>query len=564
MKQKMNIAKIGLWLTLVLIPIITYASTGSNFIPTAGLYGIVLFTSIHMTVFVIIPLGALFGEEKKWKAVIVMSAIRLITLFVVIPFHPEIFMIDFFAIFVGAFLIVPIASILSKKNLYDSAFGKSKTISTSTSSSIKEEPEPSLSDGSIDATWNASTMKEATVDRKYFISDNDYLSNIIKAELKKQNSNGRFSTPYINQRKQRISMIYAMINFIAISFIFFHFPLIWSILLEILSIPILLIVSSKYNVKHYIMKEVTARPDEKISNIVGNIIHTSVTSNRTRNLCAILISFILPLIIFYHPHILYEYNKEEKGYFVRFYTVGITNQSTVDIPEKYKGKPVVGIRGNVFANMKNLTKVELPNSIRIIRGNAFKNDVLLRTISLPEELTYLGGSAFKNCLSLESILIPKNVTEIQGETFKECDSLKEVVLHDGITDIHGEAFSGCNSLKEIDLPPQITEIHGNTFEYCSSLTRIEIPEGVTRIGGHAFYGCTSLSEVILPQSLLEIGSSAFRQCYSLREIRVPDYTFINERAFKESPTVILNTDQYGNEFNQYTSYGDEGEYEPGY
>ena len=86
----------------------------------------------------------------------------------------------------------------------------------------------------------------------------------------------------------------------------------------------------------------------------------------------------------------------------------------------------------------------------------------------------------------------------------------------------------------------MTEIKGSTFEECSSLQRIEIPDNVTRIGGHAFYGNISLEEVVIsPDSKLqEIGSSAFRCCDSLQEITLPRSTFVNVRAFKETPVRI--------------------------
>ena len=85
-----------------------------------------------------------------------------------------------------------------------------------------------------------------------------------------------------------------------------------------------------------------------------------------------------------------------------------------------------------------------------------------------------------------------------------------------------------------------TPIIARFFEECSSLQRIEIPDNVTRIGGHAFYGNISLEEVVIsPDSKLqEIGSSAFRRCDSLREITLPRSTFVNGRAFKETPVRI--------------------------
>ena len=111
--------------------------------------------------------------------------------------------------------------------------------------------------------------------------------------------------------------------------------------------------------------------------------------------------------------------------------------------------------------------------------------------------------------------------------------------HNGekVVEIRGSTFKNLKSLKTIVLPQNIKEIRGNTFEN-SGIESITIPNGVTRIGGHAFYGCYRLKNVELPDTLQEIGSSAFRQCGQLKSIRIPSHTFVNQKAFKESPTNI--------------------------
>ena len=86
----------------------------------------------------------------------------------------------------------------------------------------------------------------------------------------------------------------------------------------------------------------------------------------------------------------------------------------------------------------------------------------------------------------------------------------------------------------------MSEIRGDSFEYCTSLKSITIPDSVERIGGHAFYGDIELVEVIFSANsrLNEIGSSAFRQCNNLYSITIPSGVYVNERAFKESPTSV--------------------------
>ena len=142
----------------------------------------------------------------------------------------------------------------------------------------------------------------------------------------------------------------------------------------------------------------------------------------------------------------------------------------------------------------------------------------------------------------------KKVTSIRGDVFANLYLLREVELPETIEEIRGGAFTNDISLVKINLPSKSTEIKGNTFENCSSLRSISIPDSVTRIGGHAFYGNSSLSEVIISENsqLKEIGSSAFRQCSSLYSIKIPYGVYVNERAFKESPTNIIHYESADN------------------
>ncbi len=383
----------------------------------------------------------------------------------------------------------------------------------------------------------AEKVEEVQVDPEYLKGIDEILEDKIKEELVNNKVSETAIVPYIKRRKYALSIIFAILNFVCISFIFFHLPL-WTLLLEVINVIIFLSFNGNYNLISYLKKQIKARPDEKISDIVSSLVVEQVPNNKVMigKVMIIVSSFIIPIFIYFTPHIFYE--TYEDGYGVRFYTIGINNFTKVEIPETHNGRKVLSIRGNVFANILTLREVILPDSIEEIRGNAFLNDMLLEEIELPDNLKYLGGSAFKNCRSLKQITIPIGVTEINGETFKDCVSLEKVTLYDEINSIHGETFVNCMSLKEIKLPVKITEINGYTFENCSSLRKIEIPEGVKRIGGHAFYGCSSLASVYVPDSLEEIGSSAFRLCSSLKTIEIPNNTVVNSRAFKESPTVV--------------------------
>ncbi len=396
------------------------------------------------------------------------------------------------------------------------------------------------------------------VDPDYLVTQERVIQNLIEREI---TANGykinEISTRGMLFRKIINSLIFGLLSFICISFYFFHFPT-WTYFLELIVIFVYIKANAKYSAKDFIYKEVKARPDEKVSNIVASLLAENIKDTvftKMLRVIIVIIPFILICLVYYEPHFLYE--KTDDGYHIRFYTIGINNTDEITVPDTHKGKPITGIRGNVFANLKTVRKITLPDTIKEIRGKAFKNDYLLEEVNLPAELTYLGGSAFYNCESLLEITIPAGVTEIQGGTFVNCRSLKVVNLHDDISYIHGESFINCESLETIKLPSKITEIRGNTFQGCSKLDNIEIPEGVTRIGGHAFEDCASLSNVKFPKTLQEIGSSGFRRCYSLRDVTIPQNTRMENNSFKESPTKINyfpSSSPSGSEYGNFTQY----------
>lgn len=376
-------------------------------------------------------------------------------------------------------------------------------------------------------------VTKANFDSMYNLTESQLLEEFINRQLSKLqiDKNSKVIPASLLKRKQILNILFVLLLFIYIILIFFHFPLL-TYLIGLILLIVLFKYTRNYNMLKYLKKQIQERPSEKVTNIIMNV-KTTFVPNKTKPIfiVGIVAAIILPLIIFAKPITFYE--KMDNGYGVRFYTFGLTNFKTVNIPETYKGEEIVSIRGNVFANMPFLEEVNLPNSITEIRGKAFKNDISLTKINIPDSLEYLGGSAFYNCSSLRSVKLPDTLTYMGGET-----------------------FYNAYSLENIELSKNLQEIRGNTFEECSSLISIDIPDSVTRIGGHAFYGASRLSEVNITENsnLEEIGSSAFRECSSLLSIRVPKQTYINSRAFKNSPTSIYYYDEYSDTGNTWNNY----------
>ena len=129
--------------------------------------------------------------------------------------------------------------------------------------------------------------------------------------------------------------------------------------------------TGRYQLMRYLKKEIKSRPQEKISNIVLNV-KAALVQDYSKKLKWILMAVAVAgsLLLFSKPRILYE--QSEEGYYVRFYTYGLTNMTTATIPAAYQGeKGGRSSRKHVF-QYALLREVTLPDTLTEIRGQAFK------------------------------------------------------------------------------------------------------------------------------------------------------------------------------------------------
>ena len=534
------------------------------------------FVSIHMSVFVLLPLASIISKNNKsivfWALFIIRVIILLIFDFFVTP---SIAIIDFFAVFVGAFIIVPISSVGRFKTSVNRVMKMANDLKESNENDT-QVPVESIDDGSPIVEF----------DEKYLKNEKVLLKEMLIEEMSLQGEDvQKFVMSSASAKKNYLLIAVMLISFVCSLMYLFNTPLVYCAVVEVITLIIYLIISTRFNTIKVLMRKAKKNPNKDIFQIVteAKMEKREETVPRiVKVIAGVCIAIAIPFACFYKPTILYL--KYGNGYSVFRYTRDFTgNQKEVIIPDTYKGKDVIAIgesafkntnirkvilpknlqsiktnafyncinleninipknvfeiRASAFENCQSLKNITLPERLKDIRARAFANNYSLVEIELPVALEYLGAGAFSCCSSLKEITIPESVTEINGQTFEYCTALTKINMHDNIVSIHGETFVGDILLDNVVLPSKITEIKGSTFEGCSSLSSIVIPEGVTRIGGHAFHGCRKLETVTIPSTLKEIGSSAFRQCRSLKEINLPKGTIIDERSFKESPTRV--------------------------
>ena len=149
----------------------------------------------------------------------------------------------------------------------------------------------------------------------------------------------------------------------------------------------------------------------------------------------------------------------------------------VKIPESYENYKVTVLGRSLF-NGKDVTSVEIPDTVKEIQDYAFSSNRSLKSVKLPKNLETIGTNAFFNCSSLESIELPASLKEIGVFAFSAA-GLKSVTIPESktLTKLDQYVFFQCQELTEVTLPATVTSIAENTFADCPNKITINAPKG---------------------------------------------------------------------------------------
>lgn len=198
-----------------------------------------------------------------------------------------------------------------------------------------------------------------------------------------------------------------------------------------------------------------------------------------------------------------------------------TNTAFVNDKSNWDGK-LLYIGNYLYDSSEDISgECTIKDGTTLIADGAFTNRNV-SSINLPDSLKHIGWTAFSGCSSLTSFTLPNSVYDIGSAVFKDCQSLKTVVLPNGIDFIPAEIFSGCSQLNDITIPETVKTIEENAFMGCSSLTGIIIPDSVKTIENFAFSGCSSLTDISIPSTTEDLGNCIFTDCASLKSLNVDD------------------------------------------
>ena len=197
-----------------------------------------------------------------------------------------------------------------------------------------------------------------------------------------------------------------------------------------------------------------------------------------------------------------------------------SDATELKIPEYIDGKKITEIGYEALSGCKNVTSLELPDSVEILGG------------------CLLGGSGG----SLVSLKLPA----------KEIKTVKPMYRHLDLPWVqpygYDYPFSGCSKLRNVEIPKGWTKVADYLFADCSELENVEISDTVTELGYRAFAD-SKISYVVIPDSVKTIGYECFAGCPFKGAIGGRNLQLINEYDYK------LWEDDCGGE-NPRATFGD--------
>ncbi len=180
------------------------------------------------------------------------------------------------------------------------------------------------------------------------------------------------------------------------------------------------------------------------------------------------------------------------------------------------------------ADKRNITSVEIGESVTNIGASAFEDFTALKSITISEGIKTINVNAFNGCNLSEIKFNAINMDNLAYDNYAfynagGSEGVK-VIFGDKVTRIPNNLFhTETGSLlkikiTEITIGKNVKEIGVAAFYNCTALEKVTMGESVESIGKTAFYNCKGLKSITIPESVKSIGVNAFYDCINLTEI----------------------------------------------
>ena len=235
-------------------------------------------------------------------------------------------------------------------------------------------------------------------------------------------------------------------------------------------------------------------------------------------------------------------NWENGVLYVDNYLLAI-NSDFLNLSEYEVKEGTIAIAINAFLNnAKNLTKITLPEGLKLIGDKAFSSLYKLESVNIPSSVDTIGYNAFAstgiynnstnwsdNGLYIDGWLVNVQNTKISEFEVKEgtigvsngsdvsfipsrARKITKLTLPASLRYIGKNSFKQLTLIKEISLGGSLEFIKEGAFAVCSSLEKVNLDEctNLALIGDQAF-SQAKISEITIPESVLEMGELVFNQ-----------------------------------------------------
>ena len=223
------------------------------------------------------------------------------------------------------------------------------------------------------------------------------------------------------------------------------------------------------------------------------------------------------------------------------------------------------ISDSAFSGCKNLTAVELPESLKTIDRWAFSGCLSLESIDL-KKVSILMQGAFRRS-GLKKIVIPGTVSFIDYGVFEFSESLADVYFDKKADSVRAisvySSFNGCDSLEAIRVSDERTDIvsidgvlysvYANDvnaggyvipanslqllcYPYGKKDEEFKLPDNVSSTNFSAFSG--KFKRLILNEGLLRVGSE---HLYDLDELVIPSTLKYSDMTLHRTKRVVNNS-----------------------
>lgn len=191
----------------------------------------------------------------------------------------------------------------------------------------------------------------------------------------------------------------------------------------------------------------------------------------------------------------------------------------VVIPEMIDGIPVTSIGEKAFYECRNLTSVNIPDSVKSIGNFAFCYCSSLKFVNIPDGITHIGVNMLAFCKGLKSVKIPDSVISIDDYAFYGCTELRSIEIPDSVASIGGYSFYKTQWLEEKRQENPLVIINDILIDGEACFGSVAVPDTIKRIG-HGAFAQSELTSIIIPESVTVIQKSAFSSCPELEEITI--------------------------------------------